>query len=131
MTTDDQPHLPMLEWQVSQDLIDSYAEVSGDRNPLHVDPVFAAQTSFGGTIAHGFLVLAWLSQWATELFGDQWITSGTLEVSFVAPVRPGDVIRVEAERIEDLPGGLAYQVRCVAAGRDVLVGRVSVPATHA
>ena len=38
---------------LSQDAIDSYASLSGDFNPLHVDPAYTARTSFGGTIAHG------------------------------------------------------------------------------
>ena len=118
--------LPTLEWHVSQELIDSYAEVSGDRNPLHVDREFAAGTSFGSTIAHGFLTLAWLSQWAAACFGDEWATSGNLTVSFIGAVLPGDVVRVQAERNCAAPGERAYDVRCVASDRAVLVGRVWV-----
>ena len=47
---------------VDQHLIDQFAEVSGDHQWIHVDPERAAQTPFGGTIAHGFLVLSLVSQ---------------------------------------------------------------------
>ena len=45
--------------------------VSGDHNPLHTDPAFAATTQFGGTIAHGMLVLAYVSELMTAAFGDR------------------------------------------------------------
>jgi len=46
---------------VSQDMIDRFAEVTRDHQFIHVDPVRAAETPFGGTIAHGFLTLSLLS----------------------------------------------------------------------
>ena len=49
---------------VDQAAIDTFAEVTGDRQFIHVDPEAAAKTPFGGTIAHGFLTLSLLSQMA-------------------------------------------------------------------
>ncbi len=46
--------------EITQDKIDRYAHAGGDGNPLHTDPEFAAKTHFGGTVAHGMLVLAYL-----------------------------------------------------------------------
>jgi len=46
---------------VSQDMIDRFADVTSDHQFIHVDPVRAAQTPFGGTVAHGFLTLSLLS----------------------------------------------------------------------
>lgn len=45
--------LPPVSRQLSQEKIDRYAKASGDHNPLHTDPEFAAGTDFKGTIAHG------------------------------------------------------------------------------
>jgi 3-hydroxybutyryl-CoA dehydratase len=42
---------------ISQPVVDRYAELSGDFNPIHVDPAYAAKTPFGRTVAHGPLVL--------------------------------------------------------------------------
>jgi len=47
---------------VTQQRIDAYADASGDHNPIHVDPEFARATPFGGTIAHGMLVLALIGE---------------------------------------------------------------------
>ena len=43
--------LPVLHKRMTQEIIDSWAYISGDYNPLHTDPDFAAATRFGGTIA--------------------------------------------------------------------------------
>ena len=44
--------------QFTQRDFDIFAQLSGDNNPIHVDPVFAAQTRFGRTVAHGMLLFA-------------------------------------------------------------------------
>ena len=51
---------------VDQHRIDAFAEATEDRQFIHVDPAAAAQTPFGGTIAHGFLSLSLLSRMAAE-----------------------------------------------------------------
>jgi hypothetical protein len=54
--------------EVTQPMIDAFAELTNDRQFIHVDPVRAkAETPFGGTIAHGFLTLSLLSQMAYEV----------------------------------------------------------------
>lgn len=78
--------------EVTQEKIDRYAEAGGDRNPLHIDPSFAATTQFGGTIAHGMLVLAYLSEMMTAAFGERWLNSGRLKIRFRGPARPGDTV---------------------------------------
>ena len=54
---------------MTQDGIDVYAELSGDFNPLHVDPVAAAASEFGGVIAHGPIALHAFFRAATEWLG--------------------------------------------------------------
>lgn len=98
--------LPVLTKTLTQEKINRYAEASGDHNPLHTDPAFAATTQFGGTIAHGMLVLAYISEMMTAAFGHAWGSSGTLKVRFRGAARPGDtvvasgrVVRTEAQRV--------------------------------
>ncbi len=51
------------EWLlVDQPMIDAFADATGDHQFIHIDPVRAAATPFGGTIAHGFLLLSLLRQ---------------------------------------------------------------------
>ena len=46
------------DWvEVSQEMIDKFADATGDHQFIHVNPQMAAMTPFGGTIAHGFLTL--------------------------------------------------------------------------
>ena len=62
-------NLPELKRRVTQEHINLYASASGDFNPIHIDPEFAKKTSLGGTVAHGMLVMAYLSEFMTESFG--------------------------------------------------------------
>ena len=61
--------LPSLKRPITQELINKYAEASGDFNPIHVDHEFAASSQFGRTIAHGMLVTASISEMMTLAFG--------------------------------------------------------------
>lgn len=86
--------LPGLQREIKQAKINLYAEASRDFNPIHIDEAFARKTPLGGTIAHGMLILAYISQMMTAAFGKNWLTGGRLNVRFKAPARPGDVITV-------------------------------------
>ena len=83
---------------VDQGRIDAFAEVTEDRQFIHVDPEAAARTPFGGTIAHGFLSLSLLSRMAYEamLTPDNvkmGVNYGFEKVRFLAPVRAGKRVR--------------------------------------
>jgi len=86
--------LSELKKLVTQQHINLYAEASGDLNPIHIDAEFAKQTPLGGTIAHGMLILAYISEFMTASFGQSWLSSGKLSARFKAPTRPGDMITV-------------------------------------
>jgi acyl dehydratase len=83
---------------VDQARIDAFADATEDRQFIHVDPGAAAQTPFGGTIAHGFLTLSLLSRMAAEamLLPDtlkMMVNYGLDRVRFLAPVRSGKRVR--------------------------------------
>jgi len=86
--------LPALVKNITQEKINLYAEASGDFNPIHIDESFANQTPLGGTIAHGMLILAYVSELMTQEFGINWISGGNLSIRFKAPARPGDTVTV-------------------------------------
>jgi len=86
--------LPELRRRVTQERINSYASASGDFNPIHIDPEFAAKTPFGSTIAHGMLILAHVCEFMTENFGKDWLNSGNLSARFKGAVYPGDMVTV-------------------------------------
>ncbi|MGA9581494.1 MAG: MaoC family dehydratase [Allosphingosinicella sp.] len=83
---------------VDQARIDSFAEVTEDPQFIHVDPVAAAKTPFGGTVAHGFLTLSLLSRMAADAMlrpegVKMGVNYGFERVRFMAPVRSGRRVR--------------------------------------
>jgi 3-hydroxybutyryl-CoA dehydratase len=86
------------EHRASAEAVAAFAGVSGDRNPLHLDPAYAAQTRFGQPIAHGVLALAFVSAAVTALAGPA-RTAVYLEQSarFLKPVMVGDAVTVDLE----------------------------------
>ena len=81
--------LPQVEKLIDQDHIELYARASGDYNPIHIDHEFAASTQFGGTIAHGMMVAAAISEMMATAFGRDWADNGKMKIRFRAPVKPG------------------------------------------
>ena len=77
---------------VTQNDINSFAELSGDHNGVHLDSDFAANTPFKGIIAHGMLSVSFIS----GILGMHLPGPGTIylgqNVVFLAPVRPGDTV---------------------------------------
>ncbi len=94
------------QWlEVTQERVDAFAEVTEDRQWIHVDPVRAARESpFGAPIAHGFLTLSLLTHLANTLPQDPArletvrlaVNYGFDKVRFVSPVTVGSRIRVSS-----------------------------------
>ncbi len=83
---------------VDQARIEAFADATEDRQFIHVDPAAAAQTPFGGTIAHGFLTLSLLSRMGAEamLLPDglkMAVNYGFDRVRFLSPVKAGKRVR--------------------------------------
>lgn len=123
--------LPVLSRQVTQSVIDAYAAASGDHNPIHVDPEFAAAGPFGRTIAHGLMTLAYVSEMLNRWTGGAFDETGEIEIAFVAPVFAGDQVDVtgEFEEICDREGRRVARIRlvCKAGDRQILAGHAYQP----
>lgn len=83
---------------VDQDRIDHFARITEDEQFIHTDPVQAAATPFGGTIAHGFLSLSLLSAMLEDAFPKMdglamGVNYGFDRIRFVTPVRSGARVR--------------------------------------
>lgn len=91
---------------VTQPMIDAFADLTHDRQFIHVDPARAkAETPFGGTIAHGFLTLSLLSQMAYEVLPEpaeavMSINYGFDKLRFLSPVPSGARIRGRFKLLE-------------------------------
>lgn len=113
--------------------IEMFAEVSTDRNPVHLDDAYAKDTIFEGRIAHGMLTAGLVS----AVIGEQLPGHGTIymgqNLKFLAPVRPGDTVRAEVEVIEIdySKRRVKLDCRCLVDGKKVLVGEATVLAPSA
>lgn len=119
--------LPSVVKHITQEEINLYAEASGDFNPIHIDESFAAQTPLGGTIAHGMLILAYVSEMMTKAFGESWLSGGKLSVRFKAPARPKDTITTSGkidsvEHKEGVPYVNCSLESCNQKGETVITG---------
>jgi 3-hydroxybutyryl-CoA dehydratase len=117
-----------LEMLVSAERVRAYAEASGDHNPIHLEQTFAAGTHFGGTIAHGMLLLAYLSRLMSARFGRAWVENGSLDARFRGPAMVGAPVRVvgEVQSVAETPEG--FQVQCALRCEDER-GQILVQAT--
>lgn len=123
--------LPQVARTVDQATIDAYARASGDFNPIHVDPAFAAAGPFGRTIAHGLMTLAYVAEMLNGWSRGAFDAAGTLDIAFVAPVYAGDRVEVNGT-VDDVAwqDGLAVAsitLECRAGERTILAGRARIP----
>lgn len=124
-----------LTRSVTAGTIREFVEATGDDNPLHSDPAFAATTRFGEVIAPGILTGGLVS----AVIGTRLPGPGTVYLSqtfrFLRPVRIGDTIRARVEVMEVLPerNRVALRTACVnQAGEIVIEGEAWVmpPKVH-
>ena len=113
-----------IERKVKDSDVTSFADVSGDHNPIHLDAKYAAKTMFGGCITHGMLTASYISAaFAMELPGPGAIyVSQTL--NFKAPVRVGDTVLTKVTVTELFPAKrrALFECHCAVNGREVLSG---------
>ncbi|MEM9975860.1 MAG: MaoC family dehydratase [Pseudomonadota bacterium] len=113
--------------------IELFAEVSTDRNPVHLDDAYAQDTIFAGRIAHGMLTAGLIS----AVIGEQLPGHGTVylgqSLKFMAPVRPGDMVRaiVTVLAIDHAKRRVTLDTRCEVEGTVVLKGEATVLAPTA
>ena len=88
------------EVMFTQEEVDTFARITGDANPLHIDPDYAAKTPFGRPIIHGFLSASVFS----KVFGMLWPGEGTIymyqDMKFLAPVFVDEPYIAKFEAIE-------------------------------
>jgi acyl dehydratase len=106
------------EWRrMTQEQVNQFAEVTGDRNFIHVDPERARETAFGGTIAHGYLTLSLLAPISQQLLvvsdAATSINYGLNKLRFPAPLPVGAEFRGHGEILDVTPFEKGIQVTAV------------------
>lgn len=113
---------------VTAEVIEAFAAVSGDANPVHLDEAYAQTTPFGGRIAHGMLSAAYIS----AVIGMQLPGPGAIYLSqslrFRRPVKIGDevAVRVEITALEDKRGQATIATVCTVADKIVVDGEAVI-----
>ena len=106
------------EWlAIDQPRVDGFAEVTGDRQWIHVDVERAKAGPFGGTIAHGYLTMSLVNFFLPDLIEVRGfahaVNVGADRLRFLAPVKVGGRIRAVGEvvTVEEVKGGVQSVVR--------------------
>ncbi|MCA6285233.1 MaoC family dehydratase [Phenylobacterium sp.] len=113
---------------VTAAVIEAFADVSTDSNPVHLDAAYAEGTIFKGRIAHGMLSGAYIS----AVIGMQLPGPGTIYLSqalrFRRPVRLGDAVdvRVTVEALDPKRGEVTLSTVCEVGGKRVVEGEAVV-----
>lgn len=109
----------------TQERVNTFAEVTGDKNPIHLDEAYAAKTPFGKPIVHGFLAGAVFS----KVFGTTWPGEGTIylyqEMSFRAPIFVNQEYHATFEVIEHQEDKHRATIQCTlsdADGKPAIIG---------
>jgi len=108
---------------ITEEVVNDFARVTGDTNPVHTDQAYAEKTIFKGRIAHGVFSLGIFS----TILGNILPGYGTIylsqEVKFLAPVRIGDTITARVEVIELIPEKNRAKFRTTCMNQD---GKITV-----
>ena len=128
----DDVDLGTSDWiRIDQERIDRFADTTEDHQWIHVDPERAGESPFGGTIAHGYLVLSLVSRLLFGLvkFPDAgaMVNFGLDKLRFMSPVPVGSEVCLKARLLSGTqrPGGvmirLRVEIRLRESGRRALV----------
>ena len=118
----------MLERQITKNDIVLFSQVSGDKNPVHLDDEYAQQTIFGKRIAHGMLTASLIS----AVIAEQLPGHGTVYLSqtlkFIRPVLPGQLVitSVIVSHIEYSNRRVKLDCKCKVDEKVVLAGEAIV-----
>ncbi|RKQ96441.1 MaoC family dehydratase [Maricaulis maris] len=118
----------VLDKTFSQADFDAFARLSGDDNPIHVDPDFAAGTRFAKTVAHGALLCSVLRGLVAQIRpGARQIRQDT---QYPAPSPVGEPLRFEAETTGETPDGMVIALKVTRLGDGVVtcLGQTEVTA---
>jgi len=124
--------LGVSDWhEVTQEAINDFARVTQDFQWIHVDTERAAQTPFGGTIAHGLFTLSLGPKFSYEIVDIQGFAFGVNygydRVRFPAPLPVGSRVRMRATltSVDEVPGGVQITItqtfECEGADKPVCV----------
>ncbi len=109
-------------WTPTQDEFDLFAHISGDDNPIHVDPEFSARTAFGRTVSHGMLIYTKL--WGLLTAAQPNVSQTGQSMKFPNPCYTGEPVELIISG--ECPGTLTMRAIRSADGAELMVGEAEV-----
>jgi acyl dehydratase len=103
---------------LTADAVEAFAQISGDRNPLHFDAEFASRTRLGGLVVQGGLTTGLFNALVAMVLPGPGSVFLHQEWDYPAPVYIGDTVTAEAEVIEARSDKPITRLRCVARRQD-------------
>ncbi len=110
------------DWTPTQDEFDRFAKVSGDDNPIHVDPEFSARTRFGRTVSHGMLIYSKL--WAMIMAARPDAVQTSQSMMFPNPSFTGETLRLSV--VEVAENEFEIKATRIADGAETFVGKADI-----
>ena len=86
-----------LSHKITEEDVETYAKLTGDYNPLHIDSEYAGKTKFGKRVVHGMLVASFISTMVGTVFPGEGALYLGQEIKFRKPVFINDIIQVKTE----------------------------------
>lgn len=90
-------------FRITQQQMDQFAEITGGTGKIHVDPEYAKNTAFKGTLVHGLFLVAMIEKELTEQL-PEYESRGNLQVTFVKPVKADQSFTISGETYEEKDG---------------------------
>ena len=103
---------------ITEAVVNDFARVTGDFNPIHTDQAYAEKTPFKGRIAHGALSIGLFSNILGNILPGHGSIYLSHEIKFLAPVRIGDTITARVEVIELIPEKYRVKFRTTCMNQD-------------
>ncbi|NDV00019.1 MaoC/PaaZ C-terminal domain-containing protein [Pseudoroseicyclus tamaricis] len=109
-------------WRPTQAEFQRFADVSGDDNPIHVDPEFSARTAFGRTVSHGMLIYTKL--WGMVLAARPGAAVVRQTMMFPNPAFAEEEVQLVVAG--ELPGSVTMRAVRVSDGAELFTGEAEV-----
>ncbi|MBO4375005.1 MAG: MaoC family dehydratase [Lachnospiraceae bacterium] len=115
--------------RITEQMLDSFKDISGDENPLHCDEAFAKEEGYDGRVAYGMLTASFLSTLAGVYLPGRYSLIQSVEIKFAKPVYIGDELTITGEITEtnDTYGLIFLKVTITdSSGKKVCRGKMQI-----
>lgn len=115
--------------RITSEMLQTFQGLTGDINPLHCDKEFAIQRGYADCVAYGMLTASFLSTLAGVYLPGKYSLIHEVEQKFVAPVMPGDILKIVGQVVEKNETFRYFVMKVVITNQDgkkVLRGKMKV-----